>query len=166
MHDFLNKRVLVSSAVTPTGANGPVAFTATGDKFILSRPNPFTLVRYGIIWNAAKDATAFIMNADLRITAGTDTGRVNDYVPALSDALARAAGVVVSKDVLGPNPNSSTGSDGSLVNVARGIIANVDPGQELVFEVTDAAVSGTGYIFAEIVEMDENGSRAALVVRL
>jgi hypothetical protein len=117
-HDFLQKRNRVSTAITPTGVNGPVVLTGTGDKFIFTPSNPSTIIRWGIVYAVAKDASAMSMTLAKRVTVGSDTGRV--VQDTLSDAAARAQGIVTERVLLGANPNSSTGADGSLVNVARG----------------------------------------------
>jgi hypothetical protein len=158
MHDFLNKRVKVSDYATPTGANGPVVFTTTGDKFIITPGTPIAIQRWGVIITTAKDASAFVATLALRPTAGSDTNRaVQDTLT--DSATARAAGVSLERRISGTNPNSSTGSDGSLVNVAAlatgvyGEGVTVLPGQEAVFAVTTgASATGGGYIYAEYIE--------------
>ena len=169
MHDLLNRRVRISESATPTGSNGPVVLTTTGDKFILTPANPITLMRWGIIVNAAKDASALVLTAALRPTAGSDTNRaVQDTLT--DSATARAAGVVLERRIAGTNPNASTGSDGSLVNVAPlatgvpgGAGIDVLPGQELVLAVTTAAAStGGGYLFVDFIEYASVAQYAAL----
>lgn len=157
MHDLLHKRVKVSESATQTGANGPVVFTTTGDKYVITPGNPIGILRWGIIFSVAKDASALVVTLATRPTAGSDTARV--VSDTLTDtATARAAGTSVERKITGTNPNQSTGSDGSKVNVGPlatllggGVI--ILPGQEAVFAVTTASAStGQGFLYAEYVE--------------
>lgn len=152
MNELLQKRVAESTLATPTGSGGPVVLTSTGDKFIISHGNPWTILRWGVVLSVAKDASALVITLANRPTAGSDTNRV--VVDTMTDsATARAAGVVLERKVTGTVPNSSTGSDGSLVNVAAGGPLKFYPGQQAVFAVTTAAAStGSGYIYAEYIE--------------
>lgn len=159
MHDFLNKRTQVSDKVTAsTGANGPIVFTTTGDKWSFQPANPSAIGRWGIIFTVAKDASALVVTLAVRPTIGSDTNRaVQDTLT--DNATARAAGVVLERRISGTNPNQSTGSDGSLINVAplaQGIYqegVSILPGQEAVFAVTTAAAStGSGYLYHEYIE--------------
>lgn len=154
MHDELNRRIRVSESATPVGANGPIVFTTTGDKWIITPGNPIAFLRWGAIINTAKDASALVITLAVRPTAGSDTARV--VQDTLTDtATARAAGVVLERRLSGVNPNQTTASDGSKVNVAA--LANggiqVFPGQEAVFAVTTAsAATGQGYLYADYIE--------------
>lgn len=166
MHDFLNKQYLVSTLITPTGVNGgPVDFNATGDKFIITRPHPFDVMRWGIITIEAMDPDAggFVLALDKRVTVGTDTDRVEVDTLTRANADLIAAGHVVYKDVE-LQVAQATGSDGSLVNVGPAGPAHFEPGQEAVFEVTNAVgAASTGYIFAEIVVRPFNDAGYATV---
>lgn len=152
MNELLQKRVVVSSLATATGSGGPVVFTSTGDKFIFTPANPSYALRWGIVWSVAKDASSMVVTLSLRPTAGSDTNRA--VIDTMTDALARAAGTATErKTLVGPNPNSSTGIDNSLVNVSPGAIGAVFPGQQLIVAVTTAAGStGQGYLYMEYVE--------------
>lgn len=151
MNDLLQKRVVVSELATATGSGGPVVFTSTGDKFIMSPANPLKILRWGIVWAVAKDASALVVTLAQRPTAGSDTARA--VIDTLSDSAARAAGVQVERKFSGTNPNSSTGSDGSLVNIAAGGLPIIYPGQQAVIAVTTGASStGQGYLYAEYIE--------------
>lgn len=163
MNEFLQKRTEVSTLITPAGVAGPVVFTGTGDKFIITPATPINILRWGIVIETAKDASALVLKLDTRPTAGSDTARVTS--DTLTDsATARAAGVVLERKMTGTNPNSSTGSDGSLVNVASGGPVQINPGQQAVIQVSTAAAStGKGYIFAEYVQFPGNGSRFVAV---
>lgn len=157
MHDLENKRVKVSESVTQAGTNGPIVFTTTGDKFVITPGNPIGILRWGVIWTVAKDASALVLTLAKRITAGSDTGRV--VADTMTDsATARAVGTVIERKITGTNPNSSVGIDNSLVSVAPlvslqggGIV--ILPGQEAVFAVvTASAATGQGFIYAEYIE--------------
>ena len=154
MHDLLQKRVRVSESVTPTGANGPIVLTTTGDKFIITPANPISIQRWGVILQTAKDASAMVITLETRITAGSDTGRV--VSDTMTDtATARAAGISLERKIVGTNPNQSTGLDNSKVNVAalQGAGIVILPGQEAVFKVgTASASTGAGYFYAEYIE--------------
>ncbi len=154
MHDLLQKRVRVSESVTPTGANGPIVLTTTGDKFIITPANPISIQRWGVILQTAKDASAMVITLETRITAGSDTGRV--VSDTMTDtATARAAGITLERKIVGTNPNQSTGLDNSKVNVAalQGAGIVILPGQEAVFKVgTASASTGAGYFYAEYIE--------------
>lgn len=164
MNELLQKRTVVSTLITPAGVAGPVVFTGTGDKFIITPSNPITILRWGIVYETGKDASSLVVTLETRPTAGSDTNRV--VSDTMTDAAARAAGVVVERIAknMGVNPNSSTGSDGSLVNVAAGGPVLINPGQQAVFKVgTAAASTGKGYIYAEYIEHAPAGSRFVAV---
>lgn len=158
MHPFLFKKVGVSDKATAGGANGVVVFTTTGDKWGFQPANPVAITRWGVILQVAKDASALVVTLALRPVVGSDTNRaVQDTLT--DSATARAAGVILERKITGTNPNSSVGSDGSLVNVAAlptivyGDGITVLPGQEAVFAVTTGAAStGQGYIYYEYIE--------------
>ncbi len=150
MHDLLNRRIRVSESVTPTGANGPIVLTTTGDKWIITPANPIAIV----VLQTAKDASALVITLETRPTAGSDTGRVVSDTMTDS-ATARAAGISLERKIVGTNPNQTTGSDNSKVNqapiVGGGIV--ILPGQEAVFKVgTASATTGAGYFYADYTE--------------
>lgn len=165
---LLHKRVAVSSAATPTGSNGPVVFTSTGDKFILTPAKPIDILRWGYVITVAKDATTMIVQLDKRPTAGSDSSRTT--IGEITDAAARAQGAVVYQE---PGTGTSaaltqsTGADGSLVNVDPAGPYHITPGQQVVVEVTDAADStGQGFVFIEYAEHDFSGSDVSAAVRI
>jgi hypothetical protein len=158
MNPFLFKKVQISSTATNGGSNGAVVLTTTGDKWGFRPANPSAITRWGVIISTAKDASALVITLAVRPVVGSDTNRaVQDTLT--DSATARAAGVSLERRIVGTNPNSSTGSDGSLVNVAAlptvimGDGVQVLPGQEAVFAVTTAASStGQGYLYHEYIE--------------
>lgn len=160
MHDLLNKRIVVSGGATPTGSAGPVDFNATGDKFMIRRPAPFDVYRWGIITIAAMDPDAggFQIDLDKRVLVGDDTGRGTADGGSIirADADVIAASNIVYVDVEVPVAQA-TGLDGSLVNVEPAGPLRVNPGEEIVFEVTNAVgATSTGYVWAEIAELPFN----------
>lgn len=160
MHDLLNKRYVMSTAVTPTGANGPVDFNAASDKLILNFPHPVDIYRWGIMTIALMDPDAggFQIDLDKRVTMGSDVGRLNAAGGSIirADADTIAAGNIVYVDVTLPVAQA-TGSDGSLVNVDPAGPLRIDPGQEAVIEVTNTVgAASTGYVWVEYVALPFN----------
>lgn len=168
MNILLKDLSVVSVSATPTGANGPIVFTTTGDKFIFTPGRPIDVIRWGVIYSVAKDATAAAYTLAKRVTVGTDTGRVT--ISTMSDALARAAGAVVYQEpgtLATAAATQSTAEDGSLRNVDPVGPYHVAPGQELVVAVTDAAdATGQGYAFIEYLEYPFAGSDIATAVKI
>lgn len=150
MNDLLQRRTVKSTNATPTGSAGPVVFTTTGDKFLHQPAAPIDVYRWGIMWTVAKDASNMVVKLDLRPTIGSDTNRVTQ--DTMTDASARAAGIVTERVIPGSSSTTSTGIDGSTVNVAP-IGLHVVPGNELVVTVATAAAStGQGYIYIDYAE--------------
>ena len=104
---------------------------ATGDDLILDITQPVTVLRIGCLVTTAIVGTGTI-KADRRVTAGSDTGRGDGDVGTLT-MLALAAGKILYKDVR----------------------VDLNPGDQIVFEVTAAATSGNGRYFAEVIARDE-----------
>lgn len=170
MNVDLKRETVVSKAVAPTGANGPVVFTSTGDKFIFTTAMPIEVIRWGIVYSVAKDASNMVATLSLRPTSGSDTARA--VISTLTDALARAQGVVTYQEpgtLTTAAATQSVAEDGSLRNVDPVGPYQVLPGQELVAAVTTAAGStGQGVIFIEYRELPFSGTpiSAATVVKL
>lgn len=172
MHDLLNKRTVVSVLPTPTGtAGGPVDFGATGDKFIYTPANPSDVYRWGLVNDTAMvSGTSFVMALDKRVTAGTDTGRVQmDTITRTTDMAAGTG--LFSQSILpvaqaAGSDNRTTPPIPTYYNVEPAGPVQVNPGQQLVLEVTDAATSGTGYVWIEFVEYPIAGSRATALTEV
>jgi len=161
MNDLLKMKNRTSDKATPTGSGGPIVFTTTGDKYIVTPSVPIDIYRWGIIYTTAKDATSMVVTLAKRVTAGSDTGRV--VQDTMTDTAARAAGVVVQRETILPVAQA-TAEDGSLRNVDPAGPIEINPGQEAVFAVTDAAdATGIGYIFVEYIEKPFAGSRVVAV---
>jgi hypothetical protein len=101
--------------------------TTTGDKVFWSPGLQPVLLRGWalIVTTAVTAADPVTMSVDKRVTAGSDTGRVADIVGSITLPGGTVAGKVYYK---------------------RGFQAKISPGEELVFEVTDAAVAGNATI--------------------
>jgi hypothetical protein len=99
------------------------AITSTGDKAFWSPGMTPHVVRGWalIVTTGIQAADPVTVSLDKRITAGSDTGRVNDLTASAVIPGGTVAGKVYYKD---------------------GFQAKVSPGEELVFEVTDASAAG------------------------
>lgn len=109
---------------------------ATGDDLVLDVTMPITVLRVGAIITTVLVGAATVA-FDRRITTGSDTGRVNG-LNAAGDAVltiptATAAGKVVYDDVS----------------------VDLNPGDQIVVEVTAAATSGGARYFVEAVARHE-----------
>lgn len=165
-HELLHKQFIVNVLPTPTGAaGGPVDFNATGDKFIVTKPVPFDVYRWGFITIEAMDPDAggFVISLEKRPTVGSDTDRTVIDTITRADADTVAAGKVVYKDTILAVAEASgddtlaggTTPQTSLVNVGPSGPAHFAPGDEAVIEVTNAVgAASTGYVWLEIVEYD------------
>lgn len=173
-HELLQKRIAVSTLIDPAGVNGgPVDFNATGDKFILTMPVPILIYRWGFITIAAMDPDAggFVIALDKRITVGSDTGRVELTNITRADADTVAAGTVVANEVVLPvaeaaGDDALAGGAGhpqtSVVNVGPNGPARIEPGEEVVIEVTNAVgAASTGYVWIEYAQLGFQADTAA-----
>ncbi len=130
------------------------ALDSTGDKITFAPAVPIDIKRWGYICTeTAKDATACTVALDHRVTAGSDTGRLEIDTIVLATAVALGKGVVT--EVLLPVAQA-TAEDGSLRDVSGAGPLQVDPGEEVIFQVTDAAVTGDVTYFLEYYELPHN----------
>lgn len=119
-----------------------VALDATDDEVKWAPGKPIDVVRWGFIITTALDVGAgFGAALDLRPTVGSDTDRVNGDSSGTTDT---GGGTITAT---------------ADVAVGAGLYHNVDPplevdpGEELVLQITDAAdTSGAGYFFVEYEE--------------
>jgi hypothetical protein len=117
-----------------TETSGQVTLTSTGDKFLFASGAPIDVIRWGVLADALIDVGAgMTIKMDHRPTLGSDTSRTDgtpttaENLVTTSDIAAGAGGYVELDDPF-----------------------QVDPGEELVFQVTDAAdTAGTGLIFIQ-----------------
>lgn len=135
-----------------------VSVASTGDKWMFTPSIPARIIRWGIIWDVAPTVTSPVLKMDLRITAGTDTGRVVGAVVAGVDT---AGGTITCPTIaangakqgqglfhnVNPGPPAASGLDGFCVF----------PGQQAVLNVTTAATAGTGFLFVEYENLSFQG---------
>ncbi len=128
---YTQRRVEVSASV---------ALNSTGDKMVFTPGGPVNIVRWGVIADALIDVGAsFTIKADWRPTAGSDSSR--------SDGTC--GDITVTSDI---SQGQGAYTEECATPAATAVAAkfSVDPGEQVVFQVTDAAdTSGTGMIFVE-----------------
>ncbi len=119
-----------------------VALDGTGDVFTLTPGQPINIIRWGIIPTTALDVGGgMVVKADFRPTAGSDSGRgdgdVGDITLSTDEDVALGAGLFTDEV-------SGAGNKSPFL---------VDPGEQVVWQVTDAAdTTGDGVIFVEYEE--------------
>lgn len=161
MHQYLKDAAVVSTTpISTSGTPGVVVFTATAAdvKMIFTPPRPIDVIRWGVIFTVAKDATSMALTLSKRPIAGLAAGKT--VISTLTDTAARAAGSVIYQEpgsLATVAATQSTAEDGTLRNVDPVGPYHVAMGQELSVELTDVAdVSGQGYIFIEYQEYPFN----------
>lgn len=149
--------------------SGDVQVTATGDKAVFTPATPVKVVRWGYVARSLLDVGAgAIFTLDYRPIAGSDSGRVNGAtsgtVAAKNSAHTDTGGGAIPTSTtdsaqgtgrdhpVRTNTNSPSGAYGPLL---------VRPGEEVVFECTDAAdTAGLNIMFwAEYEQMPYQGDR-------
>ncbi len=128
--------------------SGVVAVDATADAFIITPAVPIDVRRWGLVVTIAVTGTAGVIAVDHRITAGSDTGRVNAYG---TKTLRLNQASMVAGQVLYVEPDN-----GPL---------EVNPGEQLVFQVTAAATAGDGVLWAEYDVKPFSGARVLPATR-
>lgn len=122
------------------------SLTATADIFTFTPGEPVDIVGWGIIVTTASQVgTGMTVKGDKRPTAGSDTSRGDGDVGSLVVAAGedKAAGKGWYKRLTKP--------------------VELNPGQELVIEVTNAAdTAGAGYAFVRYTPRPMSGSRLNL----
>lgn len=105
----------------------PQSLAATGDMSTILIATPMTIIQLALVISVAPTAGSLVVAFDRRITAGSDTGRVNAALGSLSKGYASLTiGVVLKKDVS----------------------VTLDKGDQIVPEITTATTAGTGIPFA------------------
>ncbi len=123
-----------------TEVSAQVAMTSLGDKMTFMQAVPVNIVRWGVIANSLIDVGAgFTIKADHRPTAGSDSSRGDGDAGDVTVTADIAQGKgIYTEEVATP---ASTAAPTKFL---------LDPGEQVVFEVTDAAdTGGTGFIFVE-----------------
>lgn len=101
--------------------------TSTGNKLTASPGQPMDFIRFGAIFTVAGGSGSLVLAIDKRVTAGSDTGRVEVATMTVTAAQA-TAGSVHTLDI---SP------------------LEIDPGEEVILEVTTGLTSaGTAILFA------------------
>lgn len=161
MNLYLKDAAVVSTTpISTSGTPGVVVFTATAAdvKFIFTPPRPIDVIRWGVIWTVAKDATSMALTLSKRPIAGLAASKT--VISTMTDTAARAAGTVTYQEpgsLTTVAATQSTAEDGSLRNVDPIGPYHIAMGQELSIELTDVAdVSGQGYLFIEYLEYPFN----------
>lgn len=116
------------------------AIDSTGDKVFWTPGQPVTILRWGVITYGTLtiDSGACDISLDHRPIAGADTNRVEVSVMSLLDGDDDTVSQVFYHDM----------DPASTVDPVPGPL-KVLPGEQVVFEVTDAAGAGDGYFFVE-----------------
>lgn len=127
-----------------------VSIATTGDKASYIVGQPYNVVRWGIIATVSVTGSP-VIKLDRRPTAGSDTGRVAGAVVAGVDTAggtltpgALTAGKVAYHNVIVPATGPGLGATGGF---------QINPGEELVWTVSTAAVAGTVKFFVELEEV-------------
>lgn len=122
---FLHKTVQAPAE----GSNSYVSVTTSGDKLIYSPSRPVQIVRWGFIaTTTVNDATnALKLRGDVRVTAGTDTGRVNGATTTVASSSGyNAAGQpALFSDTSGGTLTLTASA--SQVAAGKGVYHNVNP---------------------------------------
>ncbi len=128
-----------------TEVSAEIDLTATGDKMTFSPARPVNIVRWGILANSLIDVGAgMVIKADHRPTAGSDGSRGDGDVGDITVTSDINQGEGAYTEECG------TPAAGTLADPVVAAKFSVDPGEEVVFQVTNAAdTAGTGRIFVE-----------------
>ena len=124
-----------------TEETGQLAMDSTGDKATFSKGIPVDVIRWGVLADALIDVGAgFTMKCDKRPTMGSDASRGDGDFGDITTIVDIAQGAGVYTEEI-----TATAVTNSVPNFNE-----LDPGEELVFQVTDAAdTAGTGIVFIE-----------------
>ena len=137
-----------------TEVSAQVTVNSTGDKMTFTPGRPVNIIRWGIIADALIDVGAgMTIKADFRPTAGSDSGRGDGDVGDITTTsdIAQGKGLFTQ----------------DLSDDATEVKFQVDPGEQVVFQVTDAAdTAGTGHIFVEYEEEGFSGGLPAPALSL
>lgn len=127
-----------------TQVSPQVNWSGASDKFSYAPASPIAIVRWGTINNSTTVVGSGAFTADLRVTAGSDSGRVTG---------ATSAGVDTQGGTL--TQAATAAGKGNYRNLSQPMI--VCPGQEVVFKQSTGATSGTGFIWFEYASLPFQG---------
>lgn len=118
----------VTTVHSASGAN----LNSAADALTVPVVKPINVYRFGVIVDSSTaSGTTLVLSLDKRVTAGTDTGRVE--LATLQPTATVAQGKGIYFDLTGRE--------------------EINPGEELIIEVkTAAGVAATGHVFVEVVE--------------
>lgn len=137
-----------------TETSAQISVNSTGDKMTFTPARPVNIIRWGIIADALIDVgTGMTIKADHRPTAGSDASRGDGDV----------GDITVTTDILqGKGAYTEEVSGAGTKQKFQ-----VDPGEQVVFQVTDAAdTAGTGIIFVEYEEEGFSGGLPGVALSL
>lgn len=123
-----------------TEISAQIGMTSLGDKMTFMSAVPVNIVRWGVIADSLIDVGAgFTVKGDHRPTAGSDSSRGDGDVGdiTVTDDIAQGKGIYTEECATPASP-------------AQPAKFLLDPGEQVVFQITDAAdTAGTGMIFVE-----------------
>lgn len=143
MSTYYNRRQTV--VLSPdNAADAGYALNSTGDKAFWQPGQPVDIVRWGIIADGLIDVGAgMTVKLDHRPTVGSDTDRGD----------GDGGDITVTADIVAGDGIYTEELSAAAVLASTPAILEVDPGEEVVFQVTDAAdTAGDGYFFIEFIE--------------
>ena len=137
-----------------TEVSAQVSFTSTGDKLVFTPGRPINVIRWGLVADALIDVGAgMIVACDFRPTAGSDASRTNGSV---------SSGVDTAGGTISTSTTDVAAGAGLFHDVVAAGYFQVNPGEQIVIEVTDAAdTAGTGYVFIEYIPQPFQGEASS-----
>ena len=126
------------------GADAGFALASTGDKAFWQPGQPVDIFRWGIIADGLVDVgVGLTVKLDVRPKVGTDTDRGD----------GDGGDITITADLAEGDGIYTEECTSAAVTADSPGILELDPGEEIVFQVTDAAdTAGTGYFFIEFYE--------------
>ena len=136
---FENRRVEVFPSQGGDTVLAGLGMASTEDKLTFAPLMPIDIVRWGYVVDTILGDTNTVLAMDFRPTVGSDTARVNGATD--STTFIDTAGGVLTAVV------ATAVGKGDFHNVNPPL--QVDPGEEVVIEMTTAPASGTAFFFIE-----------------
>lgn len=176
MHDYLQTRFSIYPVPEAALTTNLVDFGSTGVKAVFTFPLPIEVLRAGIIVDTNDSAlldvgAGFTITVDKYVTPGTATGSVE--LGTLTSTVDRAVGVILYNSFSAGDADGEVAEDNSTRyesprnNFDDGNKFIVNAGQQVVFEVTDAAdTTGNGFVWIEYVQRPFAGSQISTAVEV